>query len=155
VRSDIRHAYDVVVPLAKILSGQSITDLADFVTAEGTAARPVSAPTAPEPAPVSVPESVAPVVPAPQTPPATTTEGPRDVEKFLVERVAKVLALPTDRLNTRKPLNRLGMDSLMATEVRSDIRHAYDVVVPLAKILSGQSITDLADFVSEELVAKG
>ncbi|MFE1947439.1 acyl carrier protein, partial [Streptomyces massasporeus] len=78
----------------------------------------------------------------------------RDVEKFLVERVAKVLALPTDRLNTRKPLNRLGMDSLMATEVRSEIRHTYNVVVPLAKILSGQSITDLADFVSEELVTK-
>ncbi|MFJ2926781.1 SDR family NAD(P)-dependent oxidoreductase [Streptomyces massasporeus] len=162
VRSEIRHTYNVVVPLAKILSGQSITDLADFVSAEGAAARPASAPTtpvpapasAPEPVPVSVPEATAPVAAAPHTAPATPAQDTRDVEKFLVERVAKVLALPTDRLNTRKPLNRLGMDSLMATEVRSEIRHTYNVVVPLAKILSGQSITDLADFVSEELVTK-
>lgn len=120
---------------------------------------PVSAPepvpaSASEPVPVSVPEATAPVAAAPQTAPATPAQDTRDVEKFLVERVAKVLALPTDRLNTRKPLNRLGMDSLMATEVRSEIRHTYNVVVPLAKILSGQSITNLADFVSEELVTK-
>ncbi|MEV7858649.1 SDR family NAD(P)-dependent oxidoreductase [Streptomyces hirsutus] len=147
VRSEIRREFDVVVPLAKLLSGQSITDLADFVSAEGGAAHPGSAPAEPEPA--------APVVAAPVTPPAAPQEGTRDVQKFLVERVAKALALPTDRLNTRKPLNRLGMDSLMATEVRSEIRREFDVVVPLAKLLSGQSITDLADFVSEELTMKG
>ncbi|MEU6867448.1 SDR family NAD(P)-dependent oxidoreductase [Streptomyces sp. NPDC046876] len=146
VRSQIQREFGVVVPLAKLLSGQSITDLADFVSAEGVAALPESAPAATEPAPV---------VATPVTPLAAPTEGPRDVQSFLVERVAKVLALPTDRLSTRKPLNRLGMDSLMATEVRSQIQREFGVVVPLAKLLSGQSITDLADFVSEELTTKG
>ncbi|MDT0478046.1 SDR family NAD(P)-dependent oxidoreductase, partial [Streptomyces sp. DSM 41014] len=71
---------------------------------------------------VSEPEP-APAAMAPVTVPVDSAETLPDVQGFLVERVAKVLALPVDRLNVRKPLNRLGMDSLMATEIRSHIQH--------------------------------
>ncbi|MDL2075858.1 SDR family NAD(P)-dependent oxidoreductase [Streptomyces sp. GXMU-J15] len=151
VRSEIRREYDVVVPLAKMLSGQSLADLTDFVSSQsGARTEPapaeLSAPSVPEPASVAW-ETVA--------APTRSTERSSDVRNFLVKRVAKVLALPADRLSVRKPLNRLGMDSLMATEVRSEIQREFGVVVPLAKMLSGQSLADLTDFVSDELTTKG
>ncbi|MFE7134507.1 SDR family NAD(P)-dependent oxidoreductase [Streptomyces sp. NPDC057638] len=77
-----------------------------------------------------------------------------EVHAFLKERVARVLALPSQRLNARKPLNRQGLDSLMATEVRGEVQRAYEVTVPLARILGGQSLTDLAEFISGELAER-
>ncbi|MDT0477887.1 acyl carrier protein, partial [Streptomyces sp. DSM 41014] len=151
IRSHIQHEFGVVVPLAKILSGQSVADLTDFLSDErGT--RSDSAPAAPLAPAVSEP---APVVEEPVVVLAPSTERGAEIQRFLVERVAKVLALPVDRLNVRKPLNRLGMDSLMATEIRSHIQHEFGVVVPLAKILSGQSVADLTDFLSDELSTNG
>ncbi|WP_406484925.1 SDR family NAD(P)-dependent oxidoreductase [Streptomyces sp. NBC_01563] len=98
-----------------------------------------------------VPESKsAPVVVEPVAAPAPSTRRSTDIQNFLVNRVAKVLALPADRLSVRKPLNRMGMDSLMATEVRSEIQREFGVILPLAKILSGQSLADLTDFVSSQ-----
>ncbi|MEU5164239.1 SDR family NAD(P)-dependent oxidoreductase [Streptomyces sp. NPDC020875] len=130
------------------------------------AAPPVPVPPVPVPVAASAPApATAPVpVPAPAAPAAGaaadgTTGGipagaggdPDAVRAFLTDRVSKVLALPARRLNTRKPLSRQGLDSLMATEVRSEVQREYAVTVPLARMLGGQSLDDLAEFIADEL----
>ncbi|MEU5979170.1 type I polyketide synthase [Streptomyces sp. NPDC047315] len=108
-------------------------------------------------------EALRPVDAAPAPGPAAATAsaaggggeaGPESVYAFLAERLAKVLALPVQRLSARKPLNRQGLDSLMATEVRSEVQRAYEVTVPMAKMLGGQSLADLAEFITAELAQR-
>jgi epothilone polyketide synthase D len=71
--------------------------------------------------------------------------------EFLTRVTAKVLGLPADGLSFRKPLNRQGLDSLMASEIRSEIQREYGLMVPMAKMIGGQSLADLADYLSQEL----
>ncbi|MFH8617243.1 SDR family NAD(P)-dependent oxidoreductase [Streptomyces sp. NPDC017979] len=108
-------------------------------------------------APTAVaPTAVAPVERpvAPSAPAAVAGAGAESVHEFLTERLAKVLALPAQRLSARKPLNRQGLDSLMATEVRSEVQRTYEVTVPMAKMLGGQSLADLAEFITAELAER-
>ncbi|NLU68778.1 type I polyketide synthase [Streptomyces sp. HNM0574] len=102
-------------------------------------------------APEPRPEPAGPPRPEPAEPSEGTAQGPDAVREFLTERLAKVLALPPQRLSARKPLNRQGLDSLMATEVRGQVQRAYEVTVPLARILGGQSLADLTEFITGEL----
>ncbi|MGW1979103.1 SDR family NAD(P)-dependent oxidoreductase [Streptomyces sp. NPDC001889] len=105
----------------------------------------------PAPVPVTAVVPVEPVVPAAPEKQIPVAAPPALVREFLTDRVARVLALPAQRLNARKPLNRQGLDSLMATEVRSQVQREYGVMVPMARMLGGQSLNDLADFIAEEL----
>ncbi|MEU9609265.1 type I polyketide synthase [Streptomyces sp. NPDC048057] len=142
--------------LAEVVAG-------DVLPAQPSPVRPAAVAVAPvEVAPVEVaPAEVAPVVVAPAeqaaatSAPAVAAESDTEsVHAFLAERLAKVLALPAQRLSARKPLNRQGLDSLMATEVRSEVQRAYEVTVPMAKMLGGQSLADLAEFITAELAER-
>jgi aryl carrier-like protein len=73
---------------------------------------------------------------------------------FLVEQVSRVLALGEPRT---VPLDRslmdMGMDSLMAMELRNRIDNAAGVKVQVADLLQGPTITELADSVARAVVA--
>ncbi|MGA5810666.1 type I polyketide synthase [Streptomyces cellulosae] len=58
--------------------------------------------------------------------------------------VAEVLRLPPGRLVRNRPLNRQGLDSLMATEVSARLRRDQGVGVPVAALLRGATVDDLA-----------
>ncbi|GGZ62388.1 polyketide synthase [Streptomyces inusitatus] len=134
--------------------------LRELVTEMGPPPPPPPPPPVPVPVPVaSVAEAEAEAVteaavpsPGPEGP--GSDGDPGTVRAFLTQRIAKVLALPTRRLHDRKPLNRQGLDSLMATEVRSQVQREYGVMVPMARMLGGQSLTDLADFITDELAGR-
>ncbi|MFF8960954.1 SDR family NAD(P)-dependent oxidoreductase [Streptomyces sp. NPDC014894] len=138
------------VAAAAVVAGESAAARAAAVTVTAVVPSPAAAGevVAPVPVPVSVPASGG--VSDPVSVPASGGD-PVTVRGFLTQRIAKVLALPAGRLNARKPLNRQGLDSLMATEVRSQVQREYGVMVPMARMLGGQSLTDLADFIADEL----
>ncbi|MEX2553288.1 MAG: acyl carrier protein, partial [Actinomycetota bacterium] len=68
----------------------------------------------------------------------------RMLKDYLREQTAEVLELMVADVDTRQPLNRMGIDSLMSVELRNRIESALKVNVPLVSFLEGDSLDDLA-----------
>jgi len=69
----------------------------------------------------------------------------------LRDQLARVLRLPPDEVDVNLPITRMGLDSLMAIEVKTQIQGALDVSVPLVTFLQGPSVSELAKTVVELL----
>jgi acyl transferase domain-containing protein/acyl-CoA synthetase (AMP-forming)/AMP-acid ligase II/acyl carrier protein len=76
---------------------------------------------------------------------------PAVLEGQLREQAARVLRLPAANLDTELPLNHLGIDSLMAIELKNRIEADLGVSVPMVKFLEGPSVRDLAGFLADKL----
>ncbi|GAB1340732.1 hypothetical protein ACE1SV_73220 [Streptomyces sp. E-15] len=86
--------------------------------------------------------------PAPAAaPPATATTGP-DLRTALVRAAAEVLGMPESAVDVSEPLQHLGIDSLMALQLRDGLAARCGVTVPLASLLDGHSLAALADEVT-------
>ena len=66
------------------------------------------------------------------------------LSSHLKELVAQVLKLTPSYLNYQQPLSTLGIDSLTAIELQNSIETQLGVVLPMASILEGSSIAELA-----------
>jgi myxalamid-type polyketide synthase MxaB len=62
---------------------------------------------------------------------------------YLAEQVAQILHTPVAELNLAEPLTYLGMDSLMALELRNRIDAGLQLSVPVPTLLEGSSVDDL------------
>jgi acyl transferase domain-containing protein/acyl-CoA synthetase (AMP-forming)/AMP-acid ligase II/acyl carrier protein len=82
---------------------------------------------------------------------ALRSEWPALLEGQLREQAARVLRLPAASLDTEVPLNNLGIDSLMAIELKNRIEADLGVTVPMVKFLEGPSVRDLAGFLADKL----
>ncbi len=66
------------------------------------------------------------------------------IRSHLTELVARVLGLPASRLDLEQPLSNLGLDSLMAVELKNRIAVELGVNVPMVTFLSGPSVEQAA-----------
>jgi len=76
------------------------------------------------------------------------------LESYLSEQIAKVLGLSASglsKLDVRQPLNRLGIDSLMAMELKNRVQADLNVVISVVYLLEGPSITQMATYVLDQL----
>jgi acyl carrier protein len=69
--------------------------------------------------------------------------------------VAGVLRLPAAELDTRQPVNSLGLDSLMAIELRNRIEVDFGVAVPVAALLEGMTLGELAARLVRDVAGEG
>ena len=67
--------------------------------------------------------------------------------KSLVEKLATVLITPAEEISTNKPVVALGLDSLVAVEVRSWIAKELDTKISTMELMTSPSIKALADVV--------
>jgi NAD(P)-dependent dehydrogenase (short-subunit alcohol dehydrogenase family)/acyl carrier protein len=67
----------------------------------------------------------------------------RLLQDYLIEEMAKILQLPPSELHMNRPLNSLGIDSLMAVEIRNRIESDLPVRVQISTLLEGSSADDL------------
>jgi hybrid polyketide synthase/nonribosomal peptide synthetase FtdB len=72
-------------------------------------------------------------------------ERPALVHDALKGLLAKLLGADKDGLKEDHSLTSLGMDSLIATELRNGLTHMFGQSVPLVMLLSGLTISELAD----------
>lgn len=73
------------------------------------------------------------------------------LQAYLHQLIAGVLRLPTEHLQLSQSLNSLGLDSLMAIEVKHRIENEIGVSIPLVRFLQGASITHVTEHLLETL----
>ncbi|MBB5120138.1 myxalamid-type polyketide synthase MxaE and MxaD [Streptomyces eurocidicus] len=105
------------------------------------ARRPSAAPAMTTTAPVAAPVAAPPVADA--DPPGPRTGAGTAEERFLAE-VAAVLGLPPERIDARRPLRDLGLDSLMAGQLRRRLLTERGVDLSIGRLLGEDSIGGLA-----------
>lgn len=77
------------------------------------------------------------------------------LQSYLSEQVARVLGLSASKLDLQQPLSNLGLDSLMAVELKNRIAADLGVKVPLVKFLQGFSVDQAVTQVLDQLTAEG
>jgi len=70
---------------------------------------------------------------------------------YIQEQVAKVLGISASQLDIQQPLNNMGLDSLMAIELRNRLETDLGIEVPMVKFMEGLSVSSLATQVIEQL----
>jgi acyl carrier protein len=74
------------------------------------------------------------------------------LENQLREQSARVLKMAPAALDVEQPLSHLGIDSLMAIELKNRIEADLGVAIPMVKFLEGPSVRDLSGFLAEQLI---
>jgi 8-amino-7-oxononanoate synthase len=67
----------------------------------------------------------------------------RVIESYIVKKVADLLRIPFSRVDVHGPLNTLGMDSLMAVELKTAIEEDIGIEFPIEALFLGAGISDL------------
>ncbi|ATB32461.1 type I polyketide synthase [Melittangium boletus] len=87
---------------------------------------------------------------------ATPEERTSLVRDWLRRSVARVLRLSAaSRVDVERPLNQMGLDSLMAVELRARIQNGLQVSIPIVDILQGPTVAQLTGLVLEQFAAQG
>jgi acyl transferase domain-containing protein/acyl carrier protein len=73
---------------------------------------------------------------------------------YLSEQVARVLGLSAPRLDLKQPLSNLGLDSLMAVELKNRIAVDLGVNVSMVKFLQGPSVTQAATLIFDQITTE-
>jgi acyl carrier protein len=73
------------------------------------------------------------------------------LETYLREQLGRVLGRSPAKLDVLQPLNRLGLDSLMAVELKNRIEIDIGVLIPMVRLLQGPSLAQIAAQLAERL----
>jgi acyl carrier protein len=76
------------------------------------------------------------------------------LETYLREQLARVLRSSASSIDVEQPLSNLGIDSLMAVELRTRIQTDLRVTLPIANVLEGPSLRKMSGLLLEQLAAK-
>ena len=82
---------------------------------------------------------------------AAPRERPRVAERFLKEQIARVLRSSPDKIDVHQPLTSLGIDSLMAVELKNRVETEMEVALPVTALLQGPTLAQLAAVLLEQL----
>jgi acyl transferase domain-containing protein/aryl carrier-like protein len=75
---------------------------------------------------------------------ASDPERPGLVQSFLTEQVARVLGTSPSKLDIDRPLNEMGLDSLMMVELKNRIEKEIGASIPTVELMRGPTIARLS-----------
>lgn len=84
---------------------------------------------------------------------ATEAERLPMLQSYLVQQSAGIMGFAADNLDPTQSISNLGLDSLMAVELKNRIEADLAVVIPMVQLLEGPSVNQLAQDVFEKLSA--
>ena len=73
---------------------------------------------------------------------------------YVVEQVGKVLGLTPERLDVNQPITEMGLDSLMAVELKNRFEADLRAALPIVRFLEGPSVSTLATLIHEDMDAR-
>lgn len=82
---------------------------------------------------------------------ASVSEQENILVAYFQDEIAQVLKIKTSQIDVQQPLNKMGLDSLMAVELRNQLKARLEVNVPIVKFIEGVSIVELAIQVNQQL----
>jgi len=84
---------------------------------------------------------------------ARLDEAPRRtwIESYLLDRAAAVMEMAASRLDAATPLSAVGLDSLYAVQLAHEVEIGLGVELPIATLLEGPTIAELAAELAEKL----
>ncbi len=71
--------------------------------------------------------------------------------QFFSEQLAQIMGMDAASIDTKQPLNTLGLDSLMAIELKINIETRLKITVPMAAFMESPSVSSLARAVAKLL----
>ena len=173
LRNRVERRYQVKLPMVRLLRNGTISTVAQALATElergGGAAGGGVDNAAAAPAATDRTSSDAAVAPSEADPEATSPDAepsmpgspqssavaqdapPEELLDFLKREVAVVMGLRPERVNVGRPLSRLGMDSLMAVELRNRVERRYQVKLPMVRLLRNGTISTVAQALATEL----
>ena len=72
------------------------------------------------------------------------------LQSFISDQLARVLWLSPSAIDVHRPLNTYGVDSLMAIELRNRVERELGVRLPIAVLLQGPDVVQLAGHLAEQ-----
>ncbi len=78
----------------------------------------------------------------------------RNLENYFRNEVAKVLKVPIISIDSRSPLNELGLDSLLAVELKTRLEAGGSVSLSEEALFQGASIHDIVGHINYQIVGK-
>ena len=79
------------------------------------------------------------------------------IEEHVKEHISKIVRIPSNRIDVNKPLQSLGLDSLMGLELRNSLQTSLGLSLPVTMVfnyptprLLSQYLTDLADKIAPQ-----
>ena len=75
------------------------------------------------------------------------------VRDYIISELAKILREKNPQsIELERPLNMMGLDSLMALELRNKIKNNLAVDIPIVKLVEGVNLNDLVSYVTDAMV---
>lgn len=75
-------------------------------------------------------------------------------EQCVTQLISHTLGIPADRLDQERPLNELGLDSLMAVELINQLESDLEVRIPNSELMKNPTALQITDLVLRELRIK-
>ena len=72
------------------------------------------------------------------------------LSRYIQDEVSKIMCLGDSHIDIQQPLDEVGIDSLMAVELRLCIKFGLGMELPMENVLDGSSISDLVRVLSEQ-----
>ena len=82
------------------------------------------------------------------------TKAIETVANLLAGEIARILRLPADEIDRHRPLAEIGMDSLMALELRMAAEQRLGIDIPLMSIANGATLSDIAGRVTSRVLGE-
>lgn len=82
------------------------------------------------------------------------TTAAQTVAKLLAAEIGKILRISPDEIDAHKPLSDIGMDSLMALELRMSAERQLGIDIPLMSLANGATLIDLSSRVANRVLGE-